>query len=70
MQEARALAERCGVEDVVAMPVSGGYGHGTCAGDCQAAQSADFDRENIRVLTDKLSTQAEAKSECAPVGSD
>src|SRR5690349_3179672 len=65
MQEARALAERCGVDYVVPKPaepkellrtVDEALGLPTAA--VPPAPPEDFDREHIRVLTDKLSTQA------------
>jgi PAS domain S-box-containing protein len=65
MHEARALAERCGVEYVVSKPVEpqelvktvdAALGLKPVA---VAPPPEDFDREHIRVLTDKVSTQAE-----------
>ena len=66
MHEAHTLAARCGVEYVVAKPAEpeellrtvdaalGLAAHATVA----ATPAAEFDREHIRVLTDKVSQQA------------
>ena len=65
MQEARELAAKCGVEYVVAKPaepekllstVDAALGLTPVA--VPAPQIEEFDREHIRVLTDKLSQQA------------
>jgi CheY-like chemotaxis protein len=66
MEETRALAERCGVEYIVPKPVDPkellrtvdkALGLQTALPPMEAVE--DFDREHIRVLTDKLSTQAQ-----------
>jgi len=66
MHEARALAERCGVEYVVSKPVEPQELVKTVDAALGLKPAAvappppeDFDREHIRVLTDKVSTQAE-----------
>ena len=66
MHEARALAERCGVEYVVPKPVEPQELMRTVDAALGLAPVAvapppveEFDREHIRVLTDKLSTKAE-----------
>ena len=66
MQEAHALAARCGVEYVVAKPAEPeellrtvDAALGVSAQQTVAAPAvAEFDREHIRVLTDKVSQQA------------
>jgi len=66
MHEARALAERCGVEYVVPKPVEPQELIRTVDAALGLAPIVvapppveEFDREHIRVLTDKLSTKAE-----------
>ena len=66
MHEARALAERCGVEYVVQKPVEPqellrtvDAALGLAAVVVAPPPGEEFDREHIRVLTDKVSTQAE-----------
>jgi two-component system, cell cycle sensor histidine kinase and response regulator CckA len=66
MHEARALAERCGVEYVVPKPVEPqellrtvDAALGLAAVVVAPPPGEGFDREHIRVLTDKVSTQAE-----------
>ena len=66
MHEARALAERCGVEYVVQKPVEPQELMRTVDAALGLAPVVvapppveEFDREHIRVLTDKLSTKAE-----------
>jgi PAS domain S-box-containing protein len=66
MQDARALAARCGVEYVVSKPaeaeellstVNAALGLNASPGPLQSFE--DFDREHVRVLTDKVSAQAD-----------
>ena len=66
MQEARALAEQCGVEYVVSKPVEPqellrtvDTALGLAPVSVAPPPAEEFDREHIRVLTNKLSTQAE-----------
>jgi PAS domain S-box-containing protein len=66
MHEARALAERCGVEYVVQKPVEPQEFMRTVDAALGLAPVVvapppveEFDREHVRVLTDKLSTKAE-----------
>jgi PAS domain S-box-containing protein len=65
MQEAHALAAKCGVQYVVAKPAEPGEllrtvdaALGLTPAAVPAAPVEEFDREHIRVLTDKLSQQA------------
>src|SRR5579859_2945191 len=67
MEDARSLAARCGVEYVVAKPAEAEELRSTvnAALGVTASHGApppsfeDFDREHVRVLTDKVSAQAE-----------
>jgi PAS domain S-box-containing protein len=66
MHEARALAERCGVEYVVQKPVEPeelirtvDAALGLAPVVVAPRSVEEFDREHVRVLTDKLSTKAE-----------
>ena len=67
MQEARALAAKCGVEYIIPKPaepdevlrtISAALGGAPLVPLPQATPIQEFDREHIRVLTDRLSTQA------------